>query len=99
MSTFSQSFNVRDIKTLSELDRRLVDLTKGKRDFECPDISFKLDGKAYKGNEIEREFTRKAQSIAMYNFFKYTIMGGLTGYVLSTMRRRVSPVVTVSIGI
>lgn len=98
MSSRPFPFNVSDLKTLTQLDRRLVDLTNGKRDFECPDVDQRLNGKRYKANNIEKTFSRNAQSIAMANFFKYTIVGGLAGWVLTSHRPQMK-VISICAGI
>ena len=79
-------FNLKELKALSQLDRKLVDLTQGKRDFECPDINERLKGKRYVANEMERAFTQRAQSIAMSSFLRYTLVGGFIGYALTMSR-------------
>eukprot|EP01083_Nonionella_stella_P166892 559414_1 len=97
--TSLKRFSLSDIKTMHRLDHSLVDLLKGKRDFECPDIDVRIRSTAdgYKVNDIEKRFTKKAQNYAMFNFFKYTAVGALAGYVLAT-RRPGAMLVSVSIG-
>ena len=91
-------FNLRDIKTLQHLDQRLVDLMKGKRNFECPDLAPMLNnGEKYKANDIEQAFTKKATNLALFNFIKYTAVGGIAGYFLSSSRPK-TRVINVSIG-
>lgn len=75
--------NFKHLALVKKVDVILNDVARGKREFDCPDITLELNGNAYSENEIEAKFIKRAKVEVMRTIVGYSLIGYIGGMILT----------------